>query len=463
MAKIAYITHGRILSCLNAALGLAEQLQARGHQVTFISNADLSEQAQSHGLGFIKLTAHQDRFSDCRASPVPRNPLRWCHWLRKRNLLHQESFHCKELENLLQELKCDLHLIETEFHTAILSTLHLPTPLVLHQNISYYHRHPNNPPLNSELIPSKNQHNRDEIEEAWSALNKESEAIRNKKPPLLRRLKRQLIPLSPETNNYRSLQRFAKARDIELAQHIHLENFLRPFFYRHLPIVATALRELEFLSDFDENFHHLGPAVGSHFGRIKDEDSYQRWQDFSETHLRQLPEQKLIYCSIGSLLKTNFPFFEKVIAAVKKHPEWSLVIGLGSQADPDTASKVFGKLPPQMLILPWAPQFEILAKAHCLITHCGASSIYEALLQNTPILAYSGKVLDENGNTARLKHHQLAHSGDIETDSSLDIEQKIALTLTDPEIKKNTATFQKHILRCQKDQLAAKKIEQFIN
>ena len=454
MAHIAYLAT-KTLSHLNSSLGLCEQLASRGHEITYLSPIDYSNIVETHGFRFVHLKSFQKLKEQSQLLLRPRNPLSFVRWFRKKRALRLTSLRSTEIEDSLNELKIDLQIIDTEFHCAIISSQALSSPTFLHQIFFCYQKSNRNPPLNSSLIPTPE--NQKTIDSAWNELEHETKHLNS---PKFRKtsLTQYLRIVDPLTSRLSDLKAFAKAKNFSLRKETTTTNFLRPFSYNHLPILSTSLRELEFLNDFPSNFHHIGPLFGSRFSLKTNSESLLLWNEFKQRHLFSSSSPTLIYVTLGSFWATDLDFLQRLITAFKNRPEWSLVIGLGNQSIPSKLEP----LPENVLALDWAPQQEILPLCQCALIHCGASSIYECLYHGVPILGYSGKEVDQNGNAARLQFHKIALLGDKDIDSSSDIENKIAATLADSEIKKNTLIFRDHILRHHQNQTVATTVERLL-
>jgi len=154
---------------------------------------------------------------------------------------------------------------------------------------------------------------------------------------------------------------------------------------------------------------------------------------------KQQSNKKLIYCSASSLLKSEISFIKKMIKAVEKQDEWLMIISLGGKLSMDL-SKIKSK---NIYIFPWVPQMRILKYSDCCITPAGINSISECIHFSVPLLVYSLKVADQNGNANRVNYHGLGIMGDRDKDNYLEIRQKIKRIFDEPSFrhKKNPNSF----------------------
>jgi MGT family glycosyltransferase len=117
------------------------------------------------------------------------------------------------------------------------------------------------------------------------------------------------------------------------------------------------------------SLHYTGPFV----------DAHQRPPvDFPWDRLDGRP---LVYASLGTLQNGAVAVFRTIAqACVGIHAQ--LVISLGGGLDPAS----LGKLPGEPLIVPYAPQLEILKRAAAVITHAGLNTTLESLAEGVPLV-----------------------------------------------------------------------------
>ena len=96
----------------------------------------------------------------------------------------------------------------------------------------------------------------------------------------------------------------------------------------------------------------------------------------------KLNDKPLIYASMGTLQNRQVDVFEK-IAAAYAGLDAQLVISLGGANTPES----FPKLPGNPIVVGYAPQLEILQKASLVITHGGMNTTLESLTYGVPMVA----------------------------------------------------------------------------
>jgi zeaxanthin glucosyltransferase len=115
-------------------------------------------------------------------------------------------------------------------------------------------------------------------------------------------------------------------------------------------------------------FHYLGPF----------RDTSQRTIPFPFERLNGKP---LIYASLGTLQERNSRYFQ-MIAEACVGIEAQLVLSLGGQ-DANLAMEFAGS----PLVVKYAPQLDILARASVTITHAGLNTVMQSLMFGVPMVA----------------------------------------------------------------------------
>ncbi|HSW48952.1 MAG TPA: nucleotide disphospho-sugar-binding domain-containing protein, partial [Bryobacteraceae bacterium] len=95
-----------------------------------------------------------------------------------------------------------------------------------------------------------------------------------------------------------------------------------------------------------------------------------------------LTGRPLIYASFGTAQNRNLRPYESVARAAA-NLDAQVVLSLGGAA----ALELPGDLPPNLLVVPFAPQMELLDRAVLAITHSGMNSTLECLAAGVPMVA----------------------------------------------------------------------------
>jgi zeaxanthin glucosyltransferase len=142
-------------------------------------------------------------------------------------------------------------------------------------------------------------------------------------------------------------------------------------FGKPLAQITQLPRCLEFpRAHVPPSFHYVGPLRTSGVGPMQSP---------------RLPKRKrpLIYASLGTLFNGKQTLF-RTIAEACAELDADLVISLGGGPLNHLTREA---LPGNPLILPYAPQTELLAEAALVITHAGLNTVLEALWHGLPMVA----------------------------------------------------------------------------
>ena len=168
----------------------------------------------------------------------------------------------------------------------------------------------------------------------------------------------------------------------------------------------------------------------------------------------QLNGQPLIYASMGTMQNRMEQIFH-CIAAACEGLNAQLVISLGGSKQ----MAVYQNLPGTPLVVEYAPQLELLKRASLTITHGGTKTVLESLSQGTPMVAIP-ITNDQPGAGARL---QWTGTGEVVALNHLSVDRlRIAIerVLTDVSYSKNALKLQESMLQSGGTSRAADIIEQ---
>lgn len=122
------------------------------------------------------------------------------------------------------------------------------------------------------------------------------------------------------------------------------------------------------------------------------------------------PEEPFVYCSLGSqghCYREAPRFFRTVLDAMAAEPRRRMVMSVG-RVDPEGP----GPVPPNVHLVRWAPQLEVLKKASMMITHGGIGTVKECIFFGIPMIAFPGG-REQPLTTARIVFHGMGRRGDI--------------------------------------------------
>jgi UDP:flavonoid glycosyltransferase YjiC (YdhE family) len=431
LASILYITNG-MASTLNASFALARRLIAAGHTVAYSSHAAIAQQVEAQGHPFFPL-ARDRRLAERMAAdprPPPGRPIAFAGWLRRRRALRADSIADRELENLVARLAPDLLLIDIEMHAAIIVTDGLRLPVLLPIAWFTIYRQPDLPPLHTALEPGAGSR---AITLAWWRLQLASSLLRLRGRLWLPRFWR---PLTWGTINIGDLAALARSRGYDLKARTDRSQWLRPHLYRNATVLSFNVREMELPHTPHPDLHYVGPMIdGGRREVLVDPEALAAWRAFRQARAATRDRRPLVYCSLGSYWSADRAFLMRVLAAFAARPDWVLVLGLGGKLAPAALAPV----PDNALLLPWAPQLEVLAIADCAITHGGITTINECIASGVPMVVYSTGHVDQDGCAVRVAHHGLGIKADKERDGPTAIVDNVERVLGDPAIRERVA------------------------
>ena len=462
MAHIVLITNG-MSSTLNSGFAMSKRLRNAGHRVTFIAHDDFSEQVTAQGEAFVGLKRDRRMKELIAANPQPSlaRPIAMFRWLLYRRRLRKESIASDELTSVVCRLKPDVLLIDIEMHAAVIATSQLGIPTLLPMIFFSIFRRPGLPPLHTALEPGTTPWRRFKVECAWWKVRLGAIAQR-----IRRRLSRAGIgdyfrPVAYNTVQIAELRALARRYGFNLRSETDRTQWLRPYTYRHLPVMSYQPLEFELPHNPPSLQYYVGPMINE--SRVEPplrSLELSRWEALKAERASSIATARpLIYCSLSSYYAADTNFLHRLLAVFAKRKDWDLVLGLGDKLTTENLAPV----PDNALLLQWAPQLEILAHADSFITHGGTTSISESVWFGVPMVVYSTKKGDHDGNSVRIYYHGLGVVADKDIDGEKQIECHIEQTLSDQKIKHRVAAMRDQFHVYQQPDRAVKLIESYIS
>ena len=197
--------------------------------------------------------------------------------------------------------------------------------------------------------------------------------------------------------------------------------------HEELPVLVLCPEEFDFRNgQRKRNRYYIEPSVDLQRKELGDFP----WQSLD-------PDKPLIYCSVGCqphLYSQSSSFYRAVIEAMRAKPDWQLVLAVGRHIDCTT----FHPLPPNVLLVNWAPQLELIKKASIMITHGGLGGVKECILLGVPMVVYPCR-WDQPFNAARVVAHGLGVRGNINTVTAEQVGTLIETVAGNPQYKRRVA------------------------
>jgi MGT family glycosyltransferase len=134
-----------------------------------------------------------------------------------------------------------------------------------------------------------------------------------------------------------------------------------------LNIVYTSRLFQPCIETFDERYEFVGPSFGP---RI--EASRFPWERV---------QRDFVYVSLGTLFNTDPAFYKHCFDAFRDAP-FQVVMSIGGTV----ALSALGPVPANLIVQPYVPQLEVLARASAFVSHGGMNSVSESLAHAVPLV-----------------------------------------------------------------------------
>jgi zeaxanthin glucosyltransferase len=211
-----------------------------------------------------------------------------------------------------------------------------------------------------------------------------------------------------------------------------------------LAIITQTPKEFDFPGiKLPAHFHYAGPF---HDDEGREPVAFPR---------EKLNGKPLIYASLGTLVNGLDHVYRAILEAARELPEVQLVLSVGQSIDPDKLEPT----PSHAIIVRTAPQLELLKRAALCITHAGLNTTLEALAQGVPMVALPIGY-DQPGVAARIEHHGVGESLEIDTLTAEQLLETIRKVLENPGYRERARYFQKVIREARGLEVAADWIEE---
>lgn len=406
---------------LHSTFELVSRLEKEGHTVTYLCSSENAKKIECQGFKYIEIPAINFYFKD----PDNQMSSSWLgrfkfHFknLGKHYSLGKRILYLEEYKSIIEKLNPDRVIVDVELHDLIFAALAVKIPVILCHTWFSDSISTKLPSIRTSIIPGKGfSGSKLGISLSWLKMR------------LM--VYGRLIINKLTFNNYRREVFRKYAKEIGFARNNMMVNTLPPLYsFTKLPILTFALQEMDFPHRAAKNLKYVGPMVyENRVGKNVDVATKSRLIEIFNT--KNALKKKLIYCSVSSFVKGDVSFLKKVVEAVKIKNEWLLILTLGGNIEPE----LIDEIPENVFLFNWVPQLQVLEHADCSINHAGINSINECLHFSVPMLVYSGKYFDQNGNAARVAYHEMGIRGDKDVDPVETIRANIFRVLNEPVFK----------------------------
>jgi zeaxanthin glucosyltransferase len=401
---------------LNPMIALARKLRSRGHSVIFFGFLDAERAIRIAGLDYIS-------FGEAEY-PLGATPAIYAH-LATLTGEDVTSYSCEKvyprrcqtaLEQLPQKLSAagvQALVIDKSHHFVELLAMSMGIPYVVVWNSYHYDSSGSTPPFNfnwpHETTPE--------------AIARNLDAVR-KMDDLF----------SPTLAVAKS---WARKNNMKINWGFHHASVSR------YGIITQSLKEFDFEDcSQPEGFYYTGPFQ---------DDTGREPVPFPWEQLTGVP---LVYASMGTLFNGLENVYRSILEVIGRLPDVQLVLSVGH----NLRITDLGRIPSNVIAVPYAPQIELLKRASLCITHAGLNTTMESLAAGCPMVAIPVG-FDQPGISARIKHHGLGESMPIGDLTVHTLSEAVRKVLKDPSYRNKARYFQEVIAKTRCLDLAAEIIE----
>ena len=210
-----------------------------------------------------------------------------------------------------------------------------------------------------------------------------------------------------------------------------------------LAVITQTPKEFDFpIPHLPPQFHYAGPFH---------DDEGREPVPFPWAKLTGKP---LIYASMGTLVNGLHNVYGAILEAVSQFQEMQVVLSVGKNFNPGD----LGSIPSNTVVVPMAPQIELLKRAALCITHAGLNTALEALAEGVPIVAVPIGY-DQPGVAARIAYHGVGEFVEVSNLTARHLSELIGKVTTNPSYRDKARWFQEVIAKTRGLDLAADIIE----
>jgi zeaxanthin glucosyltransferase len=401
---------------LNPMIALARNLKSRGHEIVFIGLPDAGSIVNVAGLDFIPICEQEfpagavskgyAGVAKLRGLEAAEYSIREMHPKRCRAAL-------QHLPEKLSEANVDALVIDTIHFFVELVPMQLEMPYVHVWNILHLDLSGQTPPCFLDLP----------YETSSRGLVRNREGVR--------RMYQVLSPVVAVAKEY------AAAHNLD----IDFNDFYATA--SKLAVITQTPKEFDLpIPKLPSEFHYAGPFRDA-LGREPIDFPYER-----------LTGAPLIYASMGTLLNGMEQVYREILNSIRQCPDLQAVLSIGNNISPGDIEPI----PRNAIVVPRAPQLELLRRASLCITHGGVNTVLEALAEGVPMVAIPIG-FDQPGVAARIKYHRVGECIDVGELSSEGLTPMIRDVLENPIYRENAFRFQKIIHAARGLDVAADVIE----
>lgn len=398
MARLLLVTNGPA-GMRYSTVELGRRLRAAGHEVTLLSDPEVEATARHHDLGFRALAT--------RAASEPAG--NWFQRWRGRDDHRQamiEASGARAFPAHLDAVAPDLVLLDGEMQEHVIVAAVSGVPLALMNTFCSIWRQAGTPPPHTDIRPGRGWRGSAlGMSMAWRAF-------------LARKRVREKTRWLEQAGADRVsvLKVLADEQGFDFRNDADASQWLVPRAYPAFPALSLHAREFEWVEETPDGVHFLGPLLlRERLDPPLDALNRERLAGLFEAHRRGCDGPPLVYAGFGSFFTTDIAWMNALFDAFRERPDWSLIVPVGD--DPVLPPDLLDRLPANVHLFPWLPQFEVLRHCDLAVVHGGINTVDECVLARVPMLVLNGRETDMPGNQARVIHHGLGLAADADHDT----------------------------------------------
>lgn len=402
---------------LNPMTALARRLQSRGHEVVFFGIPDVGPTIQASNLTFVPFGEKEHPLGFLAEVLTP---------LGKLQGLAVAEYHLQKITAPLAQTAFEQlpqKLVETGIEAMVIDTQHRFLELVpIGLNMPYAHVWLVLPLDGSGTTPPMFFHWPHETTPQASARNIEG----------LKKVSGFVAPVVATAKSY------AEKKGLQIDWNTPSSTLSR------LAVIAQTPREFDFPDiPWPTQFHYAGPFHDD-YGR---ESTPFPWE--------RLTDKPLIYASLGTVVNGLSDIYKAILQAVGRSPYVQVVLSVGKNIN----TNELGPIPSNTIVVPSAPQIELLKRAALCITHAGLNTALESLAQGVPMVAIP-IAYDQPGVAARIAYHGVGELIRVEDVTAEHIAMLISMVLNGRSYRDKARHFQRVIAKTDGLNKAAALLEQ---
>jgi zeaxanthin glucosyltransferase len=401
---------------LNPMTALARKLQSRGHEPVFIGVPDIEPVVSAADLDFVPFCENEYRPGSIAKSWGPVASLQGLDVVRYTYRELTPSLIKAALDHLpgkIVETGVNALILDTAYRLVEIVPIHLHLPYVQVWNVLHFDSS-GSTPLALYSWPH---------ETTPAALARNVEGLQ-----IVREYREAVRPIA---------QSYADRSGLEI-------DWSNPAAtVSKLAVITQTPKEFDFpIPHLPPQFHYAGPFH---------DDGGREPVPFPWAKLTGKP---LIYASMGTLLNGLNNVYGAILEAVSQFQEMQVVLSVGKNFNRSD----LGSIPSNTIVVPIAPQIELLKRAALCITHAGLNTALEALAEGVPIVAIPIGY-DQPGVAARIAYHGVGEFVEVSNLTARHLSELIGTVTTNPSYRDKARWFQEVIAKTRGLDLAADIIE----